>query len=76
VFTSLRHFRDDLIAHPPDHFVCVPLVLDTLYNKVGDTQAGAADFAHSCALQRITLHCVPASILCVTAHQHVQLLDW
>jgi len=35
VFTSLRHFKDDLIAHPPDHFVCVPLVLDTLYNKVG-----------------------------------------
>lgn len=35
MFTSLRHFKDDLIAHPPDHFVCVPLVLDTLYNKVG-----------------------------------------
>jgi hypothetical protein len=35
VFTSLKNFRDDLTAHPPDHFVCVPLVLDTLYNKVG-----------------------------------------
>lgn len=35
VFTSLRHFREDLVRHPPDHFVCVPLVLDTLYNKVG-----------------------------------------
>eukprot|EP00775_Hariotina_reticulata_P004816 gene4816-5063_t len=34
VFTSLKHFRDDLTTHPPDHFVCVPLVLDTLYNKV------------------------------------------
>jgi hypothetical protein len=34
VFTSLRHFKDDLVAHPPDHFVCVPLVLDTLYTKV------------------------------------------
>eukprot|EP00878_Enallax_costatus_P036567 GHUV01041074.1.p1 GENE.GHUV01041074.1~~GHUV01041074.1.p1 ORF type:complete len:511 (+),score=205.18 GHUV01041074.1:480-2012(+) len=34
VFTSLKHFREDLVAHPPDHFVCVPLVLDTLYNKV------------------------------------------
>lgn len=28
-------FRDDLTSHPPDHFVCVPLVLETLYNKVG-----------------------------------------
>lgn len=35
MFTSLKNFRDDLTAHPPDHFVCVPLVLDTLYNKVG-----------------------------------------
>jgi long-chain acyl-CoA synthetase len=34
VFSTLRTFRDDLTAHPPDHFVCVPLVLDTLYNKV------------------------------------------
>eukprot|EP00879_Flechtneria_rotunda_P005441 GHRR01005734.1.p1 GENE.GHRR01005734.1~~GHRR01005734.1.p1 ORF type:complete len:588 (+),score=208.21 GHRR01005734.1:736-2499(+) len=34
VFTTLKHFRDDLIKHPPDHFICVPLVLDTLYNKV------------------------------------------
>jgi hypothetical protein len=35
VFTSIKRFRDDLTAHPPDHFVCVPLVLDTLYTKVG-----------------------------------------
>jgi long-chain acyl-CoA synthetase len=34
VFSTLRTFRDDLTAYPPDHFVCVPLVLDTLYNKV------------------------------------------
>lgn len=43
VFTSLRHFRDDLVRHPPDHFVCVPLVLDTLYNKVGG--CGRGDWA-------------------------------
>jgi hypothetical protein len=34
VFSSLRTFRDDLAAYAPDHFVCVPLVLDTLHNKV------------------------------------------
>jgi len=34
VYTSKFKFRDDLTAHPPDHFVCVPLVLETLYNKV------------------------------------------
>eukprot|EP00877_Chromochloris_zofingiensis_P004131 jgi/Chrzof1/13719/Cz08g09130.t1 len=33
VFTNIRKFRDDLGRYPPDHFVCVPLVLDTLYNK-------------------------------------------
>lgn len=35
VYTSIKKFRDDLTTHPPDHFVCVPLVLDSLYNKVG-----------------------------------------
>lgn len=34
VFSSLRTFRDDLAAYPPDHFVCVPLVLDSLHSKV------------------------------------------
>lgn len=34
VYSSIRHFRDDLGAHPPDYFVCVPLVLDTLHSKV------------------------------------------
>lgn len=34
VYTSIQKFRTDLTAHPPDHFVCVPLVLDTLYTKV------------------------------------------
>jgi long-chain acyl-CoA synthetase len=43
VFTSLHHFRSDLTAHPPDHFVCVPLVLDTLYSKVRPGLDGAQD---------------------------------
>ncbi|KAL6774385.1 LCL1 [Auxenochlorella protothecoides x Auxenochlorella symbiontica] len=34
VFTSVRHFRDDLQRHPPTYFVCVPLVLETLYSRV------------------------------------------
>jgi hypothetical protein len=35
VFSNIRSFAKDLTAYPPDHFICVPLVLDTLYNKVG-----------------------------------------
>lgn len=34
VYTNIRHFRDDLGKHPPAFFVCVPLVLDTLYKRV------------------------------------------
>ncbi len=33
-FTTIRKFRDDLTVYPPDHLICVPLVLDTLYNRV------------------------------------------
>jgi len=39
VFSSIRSFAKDLTAYPPDHFICVPLVLDTLYNKVGHTHS-------------------------------------
>ena len=35
VYTSKFKFREDLTTHPPDHFVCVPLVLETLHSKVG-----------------------------------------
>lgn len=41
MFSSLRTFRDDLAAYPPDHFVCVPLVLDSLHSKVGIFVLGA-----------------------------------
>lgn len=34
-YSNIFKFRDDLGAHPPDYFVCVPLVLDTLHTKVG-----------------------------------------
>lgn len=33
-YTNIRKFRDDLTKYPPHHFVCVPLVLNTLYDKV------------------------------------------
>ena len=33
VYTTIRNFKDDLTRYPPNHFVCVPLVLDTLYNR-------------------------------------------
>ncbi len=34
VYSGIRYFRDDLTAYPPDHLVCVPLVLDTLRSRV------------------------------------------
>ncbi|EFJ49638.1 hypothetical protein VOLCADRAFT_120723 [Volvox carteri f. nagariensis] len=34
VYTNIRRLRDDLTAFTPDHFVCVPLVLDTLHARV------------------------------------------
>jgi len=34
VYTSIRRFKEDLTAFPPDHLVCVPLVLDTLRTRV------------------------------------------
>lgn len=60
MFTSLRYFRDDLISHPPDHFVCVPLVLDTLYNKVRHTQAQL--LTHCCWLAYSHLGRVPSHL--------------
>jgi hypothetical protein len=34
VYTNIRRFKEDLTAYPPHFFICVPLVLDTLYNRV------------------------------------------
>ena len=34
VYTNIRKFKEDLGRYPPHHFVCVPLVLDTLYGRV------------------------------------------
>lgn len=34
VYSSIRKLKDDLAAVRPDHFVCVPLVLDTLHARV------------------------------------------
>ncbi|MEW5313818.1 MAG: hypothetical protein WDW38_005355 [Sanguina aurantia] len=43
VYTNIRRFRDDLASYPPDYFVCVPLLLDTLYNRVmGKLKDGSA----------------------------------
>lgn len=49
VFSTLRTFRDDLTAHPPDHFVCVPLVLDTLYSKVRTNKPLGFSFQPACS---------------------------
>lgn len=34
VFSLIRTAAADLTAHKPDHFVCVPLILDTLHSRV------------------------------------------
>ena len=34
VYTNIRRFKEDLTRYPPHFFLCVPLVLDTLYNRV------------------------------------------
>ena len=34
VYTNIRRFKEDLGRYPPHYFVCVPLVLDTLYKRV------------------------------------------
>ncbi|GAQ91218.1 Acyl-ACP Synthetase [Klebsormidium nitens] len=34
VYSSVKTFKDDLVTHPPDHFVAVPLVFEVLYNGV------------------------------------------
>ncbi|PSC68813.1 putative acyl-activating enzyme chloroplastic [Micractinium conductrix] len=37
VYSNIRKFKDDLSVFPPDYFVCVPLVLDTLHGRVLQT---------------------------------------
>lgn len=34
MYSTIKHFRDDLTRFPPSFFVCVPLVLDTLHIRV------------------------------------------
>ena len=34
VYSNIKKFREDLTTYPPDFFVCVPLVLDTLHSRV------------------------------------------
>lgn len=34
MYTNIRKFREDLTNYPPHHFVCVPMVLDTLHSRV------------------------------------------
>ena len=34
VFSNVRKFAGDLTTFRPEHIVCVPLILDTLYSRV------------------------------------------
>ena len=42
MYTNIRRFKEDLGRYPPHYFVCVPLVLDTLYKRV---QVGSSRFS-------------------------------
>lgn len=50
VYSNIRSFRTDLTAYPPDYFVCVPLVLDTLHSKVLHTLKKASAVRRGLAL--------------------------
>ena len=50
VYTNIRNFRDDLTTYPPDHLVCVPLVLDTLRSRVMATLKKASTIRRALAL--------------------------
>lgn len=70
VYSNIRKFRDDLTAYPPDHFVCVPLVLATLYDKV------MVKFKAESALRRsIITALLAASVAYVRARRTVQGMD-
>ena len=40
VYTNRLRLRDDLSSHAPDHFVCVPLVLELLHGRVSAFSMG------------------------------------
>ncbi|CAM6027280.1 unnamed protein product [Sphagnum balticum] len=42
VYTNIKHMKEDLVKYPPDYFVAVPLVFDTLYNGVQKQLAAAS----------------------------------
>lgn len=70
VYSNIRKFREDLTAHPPDYFVCVPLVLDTLHGKV------MATLKKSSAVRRaLALGLLAAAAAYVRARRVVEGLD-
>jgi long-subunit acyl-CoA synthetase (AMP-forming) len=42
VYTNIKHMKEDLVKYPPDYFIAVPLVFDTLYNGVQKQLAAAS----------------------------------
>lgn len=54
VYSTIRHFRDDLSVYPPDHLVCVPLVLDTLRSRVMATLKKSSFIRKSLALSLLS----------------------
>ena len=62
VYTNIRKFKEDLSLYPPHHFVCVPLVLDTLYGRVSSPRKTSARY-HSLQGMQILWRCcfIPCS---------------
>ncbi|PRW33092.1 long-chain-fatty-acid-- ligase [Chlorella sorokiniana] len=69
-YSNIRCFRDDLLKHPPDYFVCVPLVLDALHSKVEATLKKASGLRRALATNLLA-----AAAAYVQARRVVQGLD-
>ncbi|KAI3431692.1 hypothetical protein D9Q98_004738 [Chlorella vulgaris] len=70
VYSNIRKFREDLTTYPPDYFVCVPLVLDTLHGRVLQTLKKASSLRRTLATSLLA-----ASAAFVRARRVVEGVD-
>ena len=54
VYTNIRKFKEDLGRYPPHHFVCVPLVLHTLYGRVSAAHTRSLPLSHAFTLMKVS----------------------
>lgn len=74
VYSSIRKLKDDLVAFKPDHFVCVPLVLDTLHTRCVLPWSHIASYMvpHKHSMQ---LYATKAVSTAIKAEWHMHLLN-